>query len=208
MPIVQDAFDIPVDIALGIATGKFQRIGSVVRVAEGVEKGQIVKHLQPVILNNSAAGKVAKGSVNLLKRNKKVMIIAGAAVIVIAGGAAVYKVLKNRQTKELKAVHNKLDNYISAIRNGKVDFLVVDELAKALDELRDKRNYEKMTFQLSAEELAVIVGHIYTYTRKLVKDNEYVITPEEKIYLEKSDDAIFDLRNYLELQKKVIVNAA
>lgn len=49
MAIAQDAFFIPDDIATGLATGLYRRIGSVVRYAVGPNKGQIVKHLQPLI---------------------------------------------------------------------------------------------------------------------------------------------------------------
>lgn len=42
MAIVQDVFDIPDDIATGLVTGLYRRIGSVVRYAVGPNKGQIV----------------------------------------------------------------------------------------------------------------------------------------------------------------------
>ena len=47
MAIAQDTFFIPDDIATGLATGLYRRIGSVARRAVGPNKGQIVKHLQP-----------------------------------------------------------------------------------------------------------------------------------------------------------------
>ena len=50
MAIAQDAFYIPDDIATGLATGLYRRIGSVVRYAVGPNKGQIVKHLQSIDL--------------------------------------------------------------------------------------------------------------------------------------------------------------
>lgn len=50
MPVVQDAFFIPDDIATGLATGLYRRIGSVVRYAVGPNKGQIIKHLKPINL--------------------------------------------------------------------------------------------------------------------------------------------------------------
>lgn len=50
MAIAQDAFFIPDDIATGLATGIYRRIGSVVRWATGPNKGQIVKHLRPIDL--------------------------------------------------------------------------------------------------------------------------------------------------------------
>lgn len=53
MAIVQDVFDIPDDIATGLATGVYRRIGSVVRYAVGPNKGQIVKHLKSVNIKNT-----------------------------------------------------------------------------------------------------------------------------------------------------------
>lgn len=43
MAIAQDAFFIPDDIATGLATGLYRRMGSVVRYAIGQNKDQIVK---------------------------------------------------------------------------------------------------------------------------------------------------------------------
>ena len=51
MAIAQDAFYIPDDIATGLATGLYRRIGSVVRYAVGLNQGQIVKHLNLIDLN-------------------------------------------------------------------------------------------------------------------------------------------------------------
>lgn len=48
MAVVTESFDIPMDIMTKLATGEYRRIGGVVRVAIGPNKGQIVKHLEPV----------------------------------------------------------------------------------------------------------------------------------------------------------------
>lgn len=50
MAIAQDAFFILDDIATGLETGLYRRIGSVVRCAIGPNKGQYVKHLQIITL--------------------------------------------------------------------------------------------------------------------------------------------------------------
>ena len=54
MAVVTEAFDIPLDIMTKLATGEYRRIGGVVRVAMGPNKGQIVKHLKPVKLEQAA----------------------------------------------------------------------------------------------------------------------------------------------------------
>lgn len=73
MAIVQDAYFIPDDIATGLATGIYRRIGSVVRWATGPNKGQIVKHLKPIDLPAAeqvqGVGAKALQFVNSIKRN-------------------------------------------------------------------------------------------------------------------------------------------
>lgn len=50
MPIIQEAFDIPNDIMTKLLTGEYRRIGGIIRYATGPNKGQIVKHLEPIDL--------------------------------------------------------------------------------------------------------------------------------------------------------------
>ena len=45
MAVVQDAFFIPDDIATGLATGLYRRIGSVVRYATGPNKGHRIDNM-------------------------------------------------------------------------------------------------------------------------------------------------------------------
>ncbi len=137
MPFVQETFDIPADIAAGIATGKFRRVGGVVRVAQGKGKGQLVKFLDPVSSDKHSSSNALQDITEFAKANKEVLIIAGAAVVAITGGAIIYSAIKKQEPKEMKIVRARLDDYLTAVRNGKVNFLVVDQLIKALDELRE-----------------------------------------------------------------------
>lgn len=221
MPLVQDVFFIPPSIEEGLATGRFIRRGGVVRIAKGYEgAGEIVKHLKPVHVQKKAAQAAAK-AVNVPKangmgkvagfvaKNQKVLIIAGVAVLVVtAVGVAAYVVANNSEPKEMKVVRERFNDYLTAVKTGTVDFLVVDQLAKALDDLKALKNYDKLKFQLTAEEFSTLIGQILMYTQKLVKDNNYECTEEEKKLLDATEDPIFDLRSYLEIQKNVIINAA
>lgn len=76
MAIAQDAYFIPDDIATGLATGIYRRIGSVVRWATGPNKGQIVKHLKPIDLPaaEQVQGVGAK-ALQFVKQHKKGTII-------------------------------------------------------------------------------------------------------------------------------------
>lgn len=205
MAIAQDAFFIPDDIATGLATGRYRRIGSVVRYAIGPNKGQIVKHLKPVELK--AAEKiqgVAVKALQFLKAHKKGTIVVAAAVAAIGGGAAVYNKVKNSEPKDVTEFRAALKIYIDAIRKGNMDVDVINNLMATLDELKKNKNYKKISIQLTTEDLEGLVGRIYEYTIKLAKDNDIILTGEElRVSGKKMGDVIINLQAYLKAQKKI-----
>lgn len=205
MAIAQDAFFIPDDIATGLATGLYRRIGSVVRYALGPNKGQIVKHLQPIDLKaaEEATGVGAK-ALRLVKEHKKGAIIVGAGIAVVGGGIWVYNKVKSREPKVVTEFRAALRTYIDAIREGNMDIERINNLMSALDKLKEHKDYEKISIQLSAEDLEVLVGRIYEYTLKLAKDNEITLTDAElEISEDKNTGTIINLQNCLKAQKRI-----
>ncbi|NWO22404.1 hypothetical protein HW273_10985 [Oribacterium sp. oral taxon 102] len=83
------------DIATGLATGVYRRIGSVVRWAIGPNKGQIAKHLKPIDL---PAAEQAQGigvkTLQFVKQHKKGTIITVAGVAAVGTGVWVYNKVK------------------------------------------------------------------------------------------------------------------
>lgn len=206
MAIIQEAFDIPADIATGIATGKFRRIGGVVRVAQGKQKGQIVKFLDPVS-NEQTSSSALKGLAQVAKANKEVLIIIGVAVVVVAGGAIIYSAVKKQESKEMKIAREKLDEYLTAVREGKVNFLVVDQLIKALDNLQETGKHKKLNFQLTPEELGILISQISKYTQQMATMNNYSFSEKEQSIVDSPRAEVFDLTKYLEIQRQIIVEA-
>ena len=136
MAIAQDAFYIPDDIATGLATGLYRRIGSVVRYAVGPNKGQIVKHLQPIDLKaaEQAQGLGAK-ALQFVQHHKKEVGIAAIGAAVVGVGIWGYNKWKNHEPKVLTEFRAALKTYIDAIRNGNMDIdkingLSYEEIAK------------------------------------------------------------------------------
>ena len=86
--IQQVAFEVPAEIAVGLASGKYVQWGGVVR--DGA--GHIVRHLKPADVQNGAnkALRIADQAVQLAKQNKKVAIAALAVAGVAAVGGGVY----------------------------------------------------------------------------------------------------------------------
>ena len=137
MAIAQDAFYIPDDIATGLATGLYRRIGSVVRYAIGPNKGQIVKHLQPIDLKAAEqAQEVGAKALQFVQYHKKEVGICTACAAVIGLGIWGYNWWKNHEPKILTEFRSALKTYIDAIRNGNMDLDKINTLMKALEALK------------------------------------------------------------------------
>lgn len=206
MAIVQEAFDIPADIMTKLLTGEYRRIGGVVRYAVGPNKGQIIKHLKPVDLKaaEQVQGIGAK-ALQFAENNKKALIIVGIGTGIAVVGAGIYHKVKNREPEVVTEFRVALKEYINAIRTGKLDMDVINNLMTALEELKKHKDYEKISIQLSTEELDVLVNRIYEYTIKLAKDNSVELTGEEQ---GASGSAIINLQKYLNTQKRIFETAA
>lgn len=206
MAIAQDSFFIPDDIATGLATGLYRRIGSVVRYATGPNKGQIVKHLRPIDLKTAEQAQgVGVKALQFVKQHKKGTIIVAASTAVIGTGIVVYNKGKNHEPKVVTEFRANLKTYVDAIRNGNMDIDKINNLMNSLEALKADKNYSKISIQLTSEEIEVLVGRIYEYTLKLVRDNEIEVTEDE---IGSKKDAIINLQSYLKLQKRIFEEAA
>ena len=176
MAIIQETFEIPSELYQGLMTGEYYRDGGVIRVGDGPSRGQIVKMLDPIEDVDESLNGVVGGSLNI---DKNYVIIAGATLVVLVGGFAIYKAVKNYEPKEVKVFRERIGDYLTAIKKGTVDFLVVDQLSKALEDLRKIKNYEKYKFNFTAEEMSLFIGYMQSYTQKLIYDNSFECTDND-----------------------------
>ena len=206
MPVIQEAFFIPEDIATGLATGIYRRLGGVVRYAIGPNKGQIVKHLDPIKLPaaDEATGLLAK-AVKVVKENKKLAVIGGIAVVVVGGGTAVYYGVKNHEPAVVKDFRTALAEYVDAIRTGTMEKAKINKLMESLDKMKRHKNFDKFIIKLSAEDIDVLVNRIYEYTVELARNNNYDLADAE---LNGVSNPIINLRHYLDIQKRIFDTAA
>ena len=206
MAVVTEAFDIPMDIMTKLATGEYRRLGGVVRVAIGPNKGQIVKHLDPIKIEQVAQNKnVATKVLEFSKKNRKVIIIGTAIAGTIAAGNFVCQKIKNREPEVMKRYHVALRLYIEDIRNGELSVKSINRLMDALEEMKQNKRYEKLKIELTTEELDVLVNRIYEYTVKLASDNAVELTDDEK---KSSDNSILNLQRHLKTQKRIFESVA
>ena len=206
MAVVIEAFDIPMDIMTKLTTGEYCRLGGVVRVAIGPNKGQIVKHLDPIKIEQVAQNKnVVTKVIEFSKKNRKVIIIGTAVAGTIVAGNFVHQKIKNREPKVMKRYHAALRSYIEDIRNGELSMKSINRLMDALEELKQDKRYEMLKIELTTEELDVLVNRIYEYTVKLASDNAVELTDDEK---KSSDNSILNLQRYLKTQKRIYKSVA
>lgn len=209
MAIAQDAFYIPDDIATGLATGLYRRIGSVVRYAVGPNHGQIVKHLNPIDIKaaEQAQGVGAK-ALKFVKGHKKGTIITLVIAAATGTGVYVYNKVKNHEAKVVTKFRASLRVYIDTIRNGDMDVEKINSLMDSLEQLKAHKDYKKISIQLTTEEFEILVGRIYDYTIKLANDNNIELAEDELKHSKNCADAIINLRSYLEAQKRIFEDAA
>lgn len=206
MAVIQEAFDIPTDIMTKLLTGEYRRIGGVVRYAVGPNKGQIVKHLQPVDLKTAdKAQSVGENILRFAKYNKKGLIIGGAIAGTVTVGGVIYHKVKNHEPMVVKQFRSALRVYLEEIRKGNLELNTINELMASLDELKKHKDYEKFKIELSTEDLEVLVNRIYEYTIWLAENNKIDLTEQER---SKSDNPILNMQNYLRTQKRIFETAA
>lgn len=206
MPIIQEAFDIPNDIMTKLLTGEYRRIGGIIRYATGPNKGQIVKHLEPIDLKPAQqVQSIGAKVIQFAKRNKKVLIVSGVAVAAVTVGSFVYCKVKNREPEVVTTFRSKLKTYIEEVRTGTLKLSSIENLLSALEAVKSHKDSSNIIIELSTEELDVLVNRIYEYTKSLVEMNEYPLNAED---IKKYDDSVDNLQSYLTVQKQIFETAA
>ena len=145
MAAATESFDIPMDIMTKLATGEYRRIGSVVRVAIGPNKGRIVKNLEPVKMEQAdQIQKVGSKIMQVAKNRKKELIIGALVTGAITVGGVVYHKIKSREPEVVQNYHAALRDYIDDVRSGKLSMESINCLMDSLEELKQNNNYEKI----------------------------------------------------------------
>ena len=210
--IRQVAFEIPLDIAEGIASGKYRQFGGIVR--DGA--GHIVKHLKPVELveNANQAKQLAQQAIDLAKKNPKAAIGAAAVAGVAVVGGAAYGVVKHikgkkeREEHEAKiAVFNAAFNeYIACLGEESLSLEKIDALEASIDALADiERGF---TVEIEGEQFKALVKSVSDYTTRLAKANGMKVANPIFQLFEKKPRDLNALRECLATQREILALVA
>lgn len=210
--IQQVAFEVPAEIAVGLATGKYVQWGGVVR--DGA--GHIVRHLKPADVQNGAnkALRIADQAVQLAKQNKKVAIAALAVAGVAAVGGGVYAgVTRVRHSKEdamrkkqMADFNSTFSEYLKALGDGELTIEMIDRLEGAITALNGGK--EGFSVEIKGEQFEDIVKSVRDYTDRLSKANGEKTSNAVLKLFEKKPNDIEGLKECLNTQRGILLRAA
>ena len=210
--IQQVAFDIPKEIALGLASGEYGQYGGGGRDAAG----HIVKHLEPADVSNDVnkAIQVAAQAIQLTKENKKAAIGVLAVAGVAAAGGAVYAGVTHLQhKKEERARKTAMDDfnaafseYLKALGNSELTVEKIDELENAISALSGSE--KGCTIEIESEQFKNLVKSVRDYTERLSKANSAKSSNVVFKLFEKKPNDISGLKECLAMQREILTQAA
>ena len=210
--IQQVAFEVPAEIALGLATGKYVQWGGVVR--DGA--GHIVKHLKPADVQNGAnkALQIADQAAQLAKQNRKVAIAALAVAGVAAVGGGIYAGMTHVRHSKEDAMRKRrmadfsaaFSEYLKALGDGELTVEMIGRLEDAISALNDDK--EGFTVEIKDDQFEDIVKSVRDYTERLSKANGEKAPNVILGLFEKKSNDVEGLRECLNTQREILVRAA
>lgn len=210
--IQQVAFEVPAEIALGIASGKYVQWGGVVRD----NAGRIICLLKPADVQNGAnkALRIADQAVQLAKQNKKVAIAALAFAGVAAVGGGIYAGMTHVRHSKEDAMRKRcmadfsaaFSEYLKALGDGELTVEKIDRLEDAIVALNDGK--EGFTVEIKDDQFEDIVKSVRDYTERLSKANGEKAPNVILGLFEKKPNDVEGLRECLNTQREILVRAA
>ena len=183
---------VPDDIYDDILNGSLELYG-LVKDAEH----KVRKHL-PTIKNAAENG--VKKAAEVIKEHKNASIVVGVALAVGTGVAVTVSCVScSKKKKDITFFNKCLESYYTSIKEGTLNEEIIDKLLYSLDILEQK----KISVKMSPSKLSAIVFSVFDYTNKLAEANNQKV----KISKPKKKDNIIDIREYLEIQKDIILSA-
>lgn len=210
MPFVQITYELPLGIAKGLATGELSMLGT----AAVRDSTAITAHIREVSRTFSDSEPLTARAAKSV-RDPKILIGLGIVVAAAVGGGLLGgRVLRRRrQTGEpavrqsVQAYNSALSAYLQAISTGSLDAALLSELESSLKVLESESGNGKFSIKVSDDEARTLVDVVRDYTRQLAVANGFH-NLEAELSAAKVSDPVVDLRRYLELQRRILTEAA
>jgi hypothetical protein len=202
------SFQVPPEIALGLASGEFIRFGGVVRDSAG----HIVAHLK------ETGSEITKSNLDVARavKSRGGIVVGGVLLIVlVAGSGTALWLSRNRKAQTSKRVvscvnsyNEALVGYLAAIQDQTLDGDVVNRLVSSLEDLvligEELGDRVVVTSAVLPELLEFVVG----FTKTLAEANS--MSPPELEIMDQSEPqaAVVEMRLCLLAQREILDRAA
>lgn len=210
MPVVQITYEVPLDIAKGLATGELKMLGTAaVRNRTGIAAH--IREISRTVSDGKDPGGAAMAK--SFKNPKFVVLGLGVVAVVAVGGVAGWTARKKQAAKpevpECVANYNaSLAEYLEAIGKGSLDSDLLTRLISDLDVVKEESESGSITLELSLDESGTLVDLVADYTSKLAEANSVDLTIIEVAEAGSVGSPVVDLRRYLEAQKRIFDQSA
>ena len=202
MTIVQPVnFEIPAEIAKGLASGDLVRFGGVVRDSAG----HIVTHLKEV----PAAVERTKGAIERaagkLGGNRIAFAVCTGTLVVAAATAGTIAVMRARKLERIEARYiAALGVFLKGIRDGNLEKDNIDELIAALDVVTEQSVGKRLQLNSANADFQALVETVTSYSQALADANQPTAVAIESIEEASEDEfKIVTLRRQLDYQRRL-----
>lgn len=200
MPIQPMNFDVPNEIWLGLQSGKYRQFGSVIR-----DGSRIIMHLKEVEPGESM-GLLASLSKSRY-RGPGAIFVYGASGLVLTGGLSIWLMSKRRLRRKIAVFKEAFALYIEAIKTGKLDVNLVDEVISKLEIAQASLGNHAEKLMFSSAEARAIVDLMANYTTQLAEVNDVNNVDLPRLREGQVEDLISDLHDYLEAQQSIFAES-
>ncbi|GAA4991251.1 hypothetical protein GCM10023205_73980 [Yinghuangia aomiensis] len=211
MTFIQITYDVPVEIAKGLATGELRTLGTAaIRDSTGITAH--IREVSRVVGNqDSAVGAAfAKG----LRKPKVVVIGLGVVALAVGGGVVGWVAKRKQQPAKpevpecVQSYNAALAAYLEAISSGSVNSDLLSQLISALDAVKENSDRGVIALEFSVEESEALVNLVADYTNKLAEANSVDPIHPGETTANPANCSIVDLRRYLVTQRRILTGAA
>lgn len=211
MPVVQITYDVPVDIANGLASGELSMLGT----AAVRNSKHIAAHIREVSRTISDGDDAVSEAIAKGFKNPKFVIIGLGVVAVAAVGGGVAWAIGRKEQKAQSAVPECVVNYnaslaayLEAIGSETLSAELVTRLISDLDALRENADSGTIVIELSVLESEALVALVADYTSKFAEANAVSPSVLEEASSVSNGGTVVELRRYLEAQRRVFDESA
>lgn len=202
MPVIPIYLDIDDKTYSAVLSGTVELCG----MAKTVDTKRVVKHI-PTIVDKTKEGSAK--AIDFAQAHKKGTLVAGSILVVGSVAAGTVGYLAQRKLRKLNAQLGKaLQDYIDAAKNGTLTLETLTALIDAIEAVEQNSPEKEINLNISASQFNDLIHCMFEYTQRMAEANNFNKKSIHRPSLFKKQHSPTDLKYYLNMQKKILEQAA